>query len=229
MGFTPKIVESPDAALPLLFAQTPEISDFTRMRRALARGDRVTDRDFDRIFPDEIQSLSRIHWTPVEVARRAAELLVDTPGTRILDVGAGVGKFCFVAALTSAAEVVGVEQRPDFVKLARWLGGRYRIPRVSFTLGNAVETDWQEFSAIYLFNPYCEALHASRQIDLTVPAGVPVYQDYLRKTEAQLSRTRIGTRVLLYHGFGGEMPKSFHLETSEWQGSGSLELWLKTS
>ena len=42
-----------------------------------------------------------MHWTPVHVARRAAQFLVTGPETRVLDVGSGPGKFCLVGALAT--------------------------------------------------------------------------------------------------------------------------------
>ena len=53
----------------------------------------VEDERFDLIYPPEIRNLSWRHWTPVVVARRAAEFLVSEPETRVLDLGCGPGKF----------------------------------------------------------------------------------------------------------------------------------------
>jgi hypothetical protein len=72
----------------------------------------IRDRDFDSLFPDMYQEISDTHWTPVEIARRAAQLLVADSSTRVLDVGSGIGKFCLIGALTTSAHFVGVEQRP---------------------------------------------------------------------------------------------------------------------
>src|SRR3954452_18195742 len=64
---------------------------------ALRSGAAVPDAEFDRLFPDELRDRSYLHWTPVEVAVRAAELLAPSPrGIRVLDVGAGVGKLCLI-------------------------------------------------------------------------------------------------------------------------------------
>src|SRR4051812_19725128 len=93
--------------------QHPELQDAVRR---LASGGGVDDRDLDRIFPKDVLKLSRMHWTPVAVARRAAALLAPTAGSKLLDVGAGAGKFAFVAALAHAAVVTGVEQHPGLVQ-----------------------------------------------------------------------------------------------------------------
>src|SRR5713226_861432 len=63
----------------------------------------VEDERFDLIYPPEIRDLSCRHWTPVAVARKAAEFLVNERETRVLDLGCGPGKFCIVGALTTEA------------------------------------------------------------------------------------------------------------------------------
>src|SRR5207244_1254082 len=70
---------------------------------ALRSGCPVADGVFDRMFPTELRFVSFQHWTPVAVARRAAELLVGAGARRLLDVGSGPGKFCIVGALTTLA------------------------------------------------------------------------------------------------------------------------------
>ena len=67
----------------------------------VSRGEPVADAEFDLLYPRPVRPLSERFWSPIDVARRAAELLVVRPGTRVLDVGSGAGKFCVVGALTS--------------------------------------------------------------------------------------------------------------------------------
>src|SRR5262252_4157790 len=78
----------------------------------------VDDSLFDRIYPDHVQRLSRLHFTPVSVALRAAEWLSPDPGRRVLDAGAGAGKFCMVAALSHPGRWHGVEIDPALVAVA---------------------------------------------------------------------------------------------------------------
>src|SRR5262245_28809992 len=80
------------------------------------------DRAFDEQLPPRLQIRADMHFTPVEVARLAARLLASSPGMTVLDVGAGAGKFCLVAALAVPdCEFVGVELRPHLVDLANAL------------------------------------------------------------------------------------------------------------
>src|ERR1019366_3254689 len=78
------------------------------------------DVTFDSIYPLPIQVVSRRFWTPVGVARRAAQLFRQAGARNVLDVGSGVGKFVFVAA-ASEPEVcfVGIDHRENLVEVAR--------------------------------------------------------------------------------------------------------------
>ena len=109
----------------------------------LRRGAPISDRAFDQIFPPSARELSRVHWTPLEVVRRATALLTDLEsGHKILDVGSGVGKFCLAGALISPAQFYGVEQREHFVKTAQELSFIYDVSRAHFIHGNLEDLDW---------------------------------------------------------------------------------------
>lgn len=56
----------------------------------------VRDEEFDCIYPEAIRKVADTHFTPIQVSKFAAEALADRPDTKILDIGAGVGKFCTV-------------------------------------------------------------------------------------------------------------------------------------
>ena len=73
---------------------------------------------FDLVYPKWIQDLSESHWTPVPIALEAARFLVTQPGTRVLDIGCGPGKFCAIGALTTKGHFTGVEQRSRLALIA---------------------------------------------------------------------------------------------------------------
>jgi hypothetical protein len=50
---------------------------------------------------------------------------------------------------------------------------------------------------------------------------------YIRFTRAQLAATPVGTRVVTYHGYGGQMPPGFRCARREGRGSDFVELWIK--
>ena len=91
----------------------------------LKQGEAVTDEEFDVIYPTDIQTLSRRHFTPIAIAKMAAEYLADQPNARILDIGSGVGKFCMIGAACTKGHFTGVEQRENLSNLANEITKAY--------------------------------------------------------------------------------------------------------
>ena len=78
-----------------------------------------SDVQFNNIYPSTIQLLASKHWTPLAVARKAANFLAAEKNVRILDIGSGVGKFCLAAAYHKPdAYYFGVEQRKSLINHA---------------------------------------------------------------------------------------------------------------
>lgn len=198
-----------------------------RVARALRRGTLVMDSLFDDVFPLWARRASSVHWTPVEVAVRAAKLLTDgVDAPVLLDVGAGVGKFCLVAASTVDAVVTGVEHRVHFVEVAR---------QAAETLGVDVEmkhaalaaVDMSAVTGFYLFNPFAENLSPrTDHLDESVELSEECYWRDVKLVERALDEARPGARVVTYCGFGGTMPQGYTLVLRE-QRAGRIELWEK--
>jgi hypothetical protein len=177
---------------------------------------RLDDLEFDGLLPTTWREASEMNYTPVDVARRAADLLVDAPGRWILDVGAGVGKFCLVAAARArGAMFVGIESRRYLVRVANSLARRLDLMNVAFLHGDAAGADWAAFDGFYLFNPF---------VDL----GFAGFRACVRLVRERLATARLGTRVVTYHGFGAPPPAGYALFHQELIGTGPLELWVKT-
>ena len=175
----------------------------------------VDDSLFDRIYPDHVQRLSRIHFTPVSVALRAAAWLAPEPGRRVLDAGAGAGKFCVVAALSHAGSWHGAEIDPSLVAVASAAARELAVAHcTSFAAFDLLALDWRAFDSLYFYNPFEAALfwRAGRS-DRERAAAV----------RQRLADLATGTRVVAFHGFGAEMPSGF----ARAAGDGELALWIK--
>jgi SAM-dependent methyltransferase len=202
--------------------------DPRRIGDALRRGTLVDDRVFDDVFPLDVRLRSAVYWTPVEVAVRAAKLLTERPGATILDVGAGVGKFCIVAAAVVDADVRGIEHRPHLVQIARDAAAKIGVTP-SFDHGTTADHDVARVDGFYFFNPFAENLCPGvDRLDATVELGETRFWRDLGATQEMLSRARIGARVVTFCGLGGELPSTFELAERERCGGGPLELWIKT-
>jgi predicted RNA methylase len=202
----------------------------SRVAAALRRGEVVYDRLFDEIFPWQARRASSVHWTPVEVAMRASQLLTEgVVAPAILDIGAGIGKFCTIAAVTQrVARVRGLEHRAHFVEIAREAAARLEAD-VEFVHGSVADHDPTSFNAFYMFNPYGENLAAREDhLDESVELCADRFWRDIAATQSFLARAPHGARVVTYCGWGGTMPPGYELVHRE-RCAGPIELWRKTT
>lgn len=188
----------------------------------------ASDVEFDRVYDAEVRKLSEQHWTPVQVAARAAALLTDAGATRILDVGSGVGKFCIVGALSTNAQFVGVEQRGRLVNIARGVATRLGAARAAFIHANVDTFSFDGFDGIYLYNPFYEQIcKLLIRIDAAEQSSI-TYRRLVRVTADKLASLAAPAAVVTYGGFGGEMPPAYTPRRVEAGGDDRLELWVKS-
>jgi SAM-dependent methyltransferase len=187
------------------------------------------DAAFDDLLPISLQVKSSVHFTPVDVARCAATLLAPDPGMSVLDVGAGAGKFCIMAALAvPGAQFVGVESRPQLVRFATWLARKWKLPNVRFVHGNALELDWSSYDGFYFYNPFAEhQLEPAFALDHTIDLSTESFISSVMAVHRRLAYAKLGTRVVTYHGYGAPLPPGYDLATRRLIGTDRVELWIK--
>lgn len=185
----------------------------------------IDDAAFDQLYPDAVRRLSIVHWTPVSVALRAAALLAPIGGMRVLDVGAGAGKLCCLGAVVHGGTWHGIERDPALVAAATDMACRLEVDHCArFAAGDALDADWRGFDSIYLYNPFESQRFGG---GFARAAGGAGFAEQVAGTEARLATLAPGTRVVTFHGFGGEMPDEFALATIEEVDGGELALWIK--
>jgi SAM-dependent methyltransferase len=194
---------------------------------ALRDGCLISDCEFDDLFTAETRRLSLMHWTPVQVAVYAAKMLAQGPDARVLDVGCGPGKFCLIGAATQSAHFAGIDQRPHLLKEGEIIALGANIGNIEFISGNMVDLDWSAYNAFYLYNPFLENAYSPSIIDKTVPLKLEFYYKYIETVRQKLTDLPLGTRVVTYFGFGGDMPYGYRLVTSRAIGSDFLMCWVK--
>jgi len=201
------------------------IADVEEIQTALRERTSVPDEVFDALYPRISRFRSSVHWTPVEVALRVAEHLEGAPGGQVLDVGAGVGKACIIGALTTNLAWVGIEKNPAMVRVARKAAERIGVAeRTRFLCGDAMLLDWSTFGGIYLYNPFAESLFTDEMIEPGTRRQA--YIDEVRSVEHLLEGVAVGTRVVTYHGFGGDMPDNLDLLVREKVREDEVCLWI---
>lgn len=208
-----------------LHIATVEMDFCAELGDSAVDGSSVLDDRFDQIFPSQLRKLSSIFWTPVTIAAQASQLLVDRRGTRVLDVGSGVGKFCLVAAALTDGDFTGIEQREDLVKAAKDAVAKHRITNIQIIHGNVTEHSFSEYDAFYLFNPFEAFVFERSKINGALPVSVDLYLKCVNHVAAQLARKSIGTRVVTYAGCAHEVPNCYACKLSRF--GGHLKLWVK--
>lgn len=191
----------------------------------LKLGFTITDKEFDKIYPKSVQQLSKKHWTPVEVAVKASKLLVTDSTTKVLDIGSGVGKFCLIGASITGAKFIGIEQRRHFVEMSRDLIKYYSIYNIGILNANIRSINFMDYNSFYLFNPFYENLESSAKIDSSVKLSPRLYDIYSEYVKKQLEHMPAGTRVVTYHGLESDIPISYELVSTDFDGK--LKYWVK--
>ena len=186
-----------------------------------------SDEQFNLLYPSSIQIHARWHWTPLGVARKAANFLAAENNMKILDIGSGVGKFCLSAAYyKSKAFFYGVEQRKNLVNHAETVREILNIENVSFIPGNFTQLDFKNFDNFYFYNSFYENLVGTDKIDNSIYYSGELYNYYNRYLSEQLDGKPRGTRLVTYHSLEDEIPKSYLEVDGDF--NNLLKFWIKT-
>jgi len=87
--------------------------------------------------------------TPLAAMHRILELAQAGPDDSFLELGAGTGRFCMMAARLVGLEATGVEQIPTFVDNAQRIASRQRLS-CRFIQGDLFAQPWSEHSLLYI-------------------------------------------------------------------------------
>ena len=186
----------------------------------------TTDEQFNQLYPATIRLLSQKHWTPLNVAKKAANFLAPESDVKILDIGSGVGKFCLTAAkMRPNAFYYGVEQRKELIDYANKAKKILGLKNVTFIHGNITQIDLRDYDHFYFFNSFYENLTGTNKIDNKIDYSSDLYNAYNLFLHAQLAQKLPGTRLVTYHSLEDEIPKNFQLIHE--QLDGKLKYWLK--
>lgn len=188
---------------------------------------KIKDEVFDLIYPTELQAVSAVHFTPVEVAKKAAQFLAPNGGERILDVGSGVGKFCMIGSVVTKGIFTGVEQRGHLHEYAKSIAAHHDLRNVHFVHANIMKIKFANFDAFYIFNPFFENLNESGKMDDSVVLKKGLYKKYSFYVHQQLDTKPIGTKLVTYYSFLTEIPDTYSVQSMDYDGR--LKMWEKVS
>ncbi len=185
-----------------------------------------SDEQFNQLYPFPIQELAQKHWTPLSVARKASIYLASEKNARILDIGSGVGKFCFAAAhYQPNAFYYGVEQRKSLFDHAETAGEKLGLENVFFIHGNFTQLDFRNYDHFYFFNSFYENLTGTNKIDDSIEYSSELYNYYNHYLYKQLEQKPAGTRLATFHSLEDEVPEGYRATGSEMDNI--LKYWIK--
>jgi len=187
----------------------------------------IADTNFNAIYPAPICSLARKHWSSVSVSKLASDFLVDRPGTKVLDIGSGAGKFCLIGATNTKGHFTGVEQRGELVELSTQLSEAHRIHNVKFIHANIMSIKFTDYDAFYFYNSFYENIDIMNSIDDTVRLSMQLYRQYSLYLVEQLVSLPLGTRFVTFCSPLNIIPQSFRLQDSAH--GGLLKFWEKVT
>ena len=184
-----------------------------------------SDVAFDWMYPEHFQLLSLKHWTPLAIARKAAEFLAE-PGARVLDIGSGIGKFCLAAGhYFPDTFFYGVEQRHELVWYAEEAKSYTQLANVNFIYANITQVNFKGFDHFYFYNSFYENIDPANQIDDTIEMSESLYTYYMQYLFQVLDQKPPGTRLVTYHISGKEVPTDFKLASISC--NGLMKMWIK--
>jgi SAM-dependent methyltransferase len=187
-----------------------------------------SDESFDTLYGASIRRFSKRHWTPLQIAKTAADFLVGAAnGAKILDIGSGTGKFCLVAGYYFPKTYwYGIEQRKHLAAQAKKINNMLQLRNVFFKTGNFTEVNFKEVDHFYFFNSFYENLDNNERIDESIDYSEELYSYYSRYLCKQLELKPPGTRLATLHGMDQEVPLSYAKvgEACENQ----LKFWIKS-
>ncbi len=187
----------------------------------------ITDEEFDSIYPAEVKRLSKVHWTPIDVAKKATEWLVKNKSDKILDIGSGAGKFCFVAAIISGADITGIEQRKYFVDVCKKIQSKEQIKNVKFIHDDIKNINLGYYKGLYFYNSFHELILDDDSVLKPALISEQLYFDYSHYLYEQFETLELNTRLVTYYGHINQVPNNYRLVDSAF--NNELKLWIKQS
>jgi len=186
----------------------------------------ASDLNFNSLYPKAIQDVAEKHWTPINVAIKAAAFLAISADVKVLDIGSGSGKFCLVAAHNHPfTNFYGVEQRANLVDLSTQIATELKLENAVFICDNICNIEFEKYGHFYFYNSFYENVEGTTKIDLSIKYSEDLYNYYNRYLYKQLNKKPAGTRLVTYHSFGTEIPVGYEVVHTDY--NEFLKFWIK--
>jgi predicted RNA methylase len=186
----------------------------------------LKDHEFDMVFPYRIRKLSKRHFTPFNVANVVSEWLNEYKEPKsILDLGCGVGKFCFIIGSFTHHHIHGVDYREEYIDLCKKLNSKYKFKNIQFLNKNITEMDFKNYNVFYFFNSFLEQIDDTAMLDDNYERSSLIYGIYETFLRNELSKLPAGTIVITYHAHSDQIPRGY--EVAKYAFDCKLLMWIK--
>ncbi len=160
--------------------------------------------------------LAHRHWTPIEIAKKAAGYLAESNGSKILDIGSGVGKFCMAGAhFKPGSHFHGIEQRKTLVDFANDAQAQLGLTNVTFSAGNFTRLNLKAYDHFYFYNSFYENLVGTQKIDDQVAYSKELHDLYHFTLYRQLEKMPMGTKLVTFQVLGDDWPEGYHVVNAD--------------
>jgi len=184
----------------------------------------IKDSEFDEIYPPDVRKLSPRHFTPFHVSEKVSEWLNEyEKPLNLVDLGCGVGKFCFTIGALTNHNITGIDFRKNYIQLCNRLNGRFRYLNVKFIEQNILDLEFSNYNAFYFFNSFLEQVDDTAMLDERYERSPKIYLLYQRHLRNQLTLMPKGTIVVTYHAYDSQIPSNYVVMQSTFDGL--LKLW----
>lgn len=185
-----------------------------------------SDAAFDSLYTLRAQQLSAIHWTPLQIAIKAATFLTGGTGKHILDIGSGVGKFCIIGAHYFPGHIFyGVEQRRTLIDEAIIAQNATATTNAQFIYGNFTDLETDHYDHFYFYNSFSENVFHYKPIDNLIDASAALYTSYIEHFHQMLEEKPAGTRLATFHCHHNQIPPGY--KRVEHITGQQLKFWIK--
>lgn len=186
----------------------------------------LKDDEFDQIYQADIRKLSERHFTPLKVSEKIAQWLNEyKEQLNIIDLGCGVGKFCFAVSSFTKHKVTGIDFRENYINLCKRINTRYKFHNLNFIHKNIIELDLKEYNVFYFFNSFLEQIDETAKMDDHFETSEMLYSIYETHLRNQLFLMPVGTIVITYHVFSNQVPSNYVIMKTDFEGI--LKMWVK--
>lgn len=184
------------------------------------------DNAFEECVLPQFRMASARHWIPLNACETVAKWLACFKDINILDIGSGVGKFCFLMSrLAPTHSYVGVEINNKLIEEAHRLQRVLKAENCDFIHSSFDELDFTKYDAFFFFNSFYEQLvnHGSSFGGRKFHRDTfNLFNDSLIK---KLSLLKKGSIFISYQGYPEGLDVYFKLEKKDLEKE--LILWTR--